>query len=223
MEEKDYIKDLEAIAKVIVRPFKNLPFSSVIRLLSGCKVLKFDHQNPDYITLLSKLKSAAELAGREAFKVGIFTKRPNEAGNKIEPFVKEALRQTGLVADTPIAKNGKKKSAGYPDIQITYGDSLTAYLECKTYNIKNIDTTQRAFYFSPSENFKVTKDALHLMLSYQLVIEKRDNKLAYVPIHWKILTLDSLTVDLKHEFNQSNVKIYGKKSEPKTVLAEGKV
>jgi len=223
MDEQDYIQDLEKIAKVITQPFKNLPFSSVIRLLSGCKVLKFDHQNQDYKSLLSKLKSAAELAGSEAFRTGIFTKRPNEAGNKIEPFVKAALRHTGLIADTPIAKNGKRKSTGYPDIQITYGNSQTAYLECKTYNIKNINTSQRAFYFSPSENFKVTKDALHLMLSYQLVQETRDNKPAYVPIHWKILTLDSLTVDLKHEFNQSNVKMYGRKSEPNSVLAEGKV
>jgi hypothetical protein len=223
MEEQDYIKDLEKIAKVITQPFKNLPFPSVIRLLSGCKVLNFDYNNPEYTLLLSKLKSAAELAGKEAFKVGIFTKRPNEAGNKIEPFVKEALRQTGLIADTPVAKNGKRKSTGYPDIQITYGNNLTAYLECKTYNIKNINTSQKAFYFSPSENFKVTKDALHLMLSYQLVQETRDNKPAYVPIHWKILTLDSLTVDLKHEFNQSNVKMYGRKSEPNSVLAEGKV
>ncbi len=223
MEERDYIKDLEKIAKVITQPFKNLPFSSVIRLLSGCKVLKFDNQNPDYKLLLSKLKSAAELAGKEAFKVGIFTKRPNEAGNKIEPFVKEALRQSDLIADTPVAQNGKKKSTGYPDIQITYGNGLTAYLECKTYNIKNIDTSQRAFYFSPSRNFKVTKDALHLLLGYQLIQEKRNNKVAYIPVHWKILTLDSLTVDLKHEFNQSNVKMYGKKAEPKAVLAEGKV
>lgn len=223
MEDQDYIKDLEKIAKIITQPLKNLPFSTVIRLLSGCKVLKFTPHDSDRVSLLSKLKSAAELAGREAFKIGIFAKRPNEAGNKIEPFVKEALRQTGLIADTPVAKNGKKKSTGYPDIQITYGNGLTAYLECKTYNIKNINTSQRAFNFSPSKNFKVTKDALHLMLSYQLIQEERDDKSAYVPVHWKILTLDSLTVDLKHEFNQSNVKMYGKKSEPKAILAEGKI
>lgn len=89
--------------------------------------------------------------------------------------------------------------------------------------IESITTTQMSFFFSFSKNFKVTKDALHLMLSYQLVQETRDNKQAYVPIHWKILTLDSLTVDLKHEFNQSNVKMYGRKSEPNSVLAEGKV
>lgn len=223
MEEQDYIKDLEKIAKVIAQPFKNLPFSSVIRLLSGCNVLKFYHKNSAHNLLLSKLKSAAELAGKEALKVGIFTKRPNEAGNKIEPFVKEALRKMGVDADTPIAKSGRKKSTGYPDIQIAYGDGLTAYLECKTYSIRNIDTTQRSFYFSPSENFKVTKDAVHLMLSYQLVQEERDNKPVYVPTHWKILTLEFLTVDLKHEFNQSNVKIFGKKSEPKAVLLEGRV
>jgi hypothetical protein len=223
MEEQDYIKDLEKIAKVIATPLKNLPFPSVIRLLSGCKVLIFDHQNRDYTSLLSKLKSAVELAGKEAFKIGIFTRRPNEAGNKIEPFVKEALKKIGLDADTPIAKSGRKKSTGYPDIQITYGKGLTAYLECKTYNIKNINTTQRSFYFSPSKNFKVTKDALHLMLSYQLVQEERDNKPAFVPTNWKILTLEFLNVDLKHEFNQSNVKIFGKKSEPKAVLAEGEI
>lgn len=219
-EEQEYIDDLEKIAKVIAQPFKNLPFSSVIRLLSGCKVLEFDQQNSDHNLLLSKLKSAAAIAGKETFKVGIFTKRPNEAGNKIEPFVKEALRKIGLDADTPVTKEGKKKSTGYPDIQISHANSLTVYLECKTYNIKNIDTTQRAFYFSPSESFKVTKDALHLLLSYQLIQERRNKKVAYVPVHWKLITLDSLTVDLKHEFNQSNVKMYGKKADSKSILAE---
>ena len=89
------------------------------------------------------------MAGKEAFTQGIFTARPNEAGNEIEPFVKAALLSQGLKAQTPVTANGKAKASGYPDIEII-GD-IPCYLECKTYNLKNVETTQRAFYFSPSE------------------------------------------------------------------------
>lgn len=221
MTEQDYIKDLEKIAKVIAEPFKNLPFSSVIRLLSGFKVISFEKNKKEHLDLLQKLTSAAQIAGKKANEQGIFTDRPNEAGNRIEPFVKDALQKVGLKADTPIAKSGKKKATGYPDIEINFEKSQTAYLECKTYNINNINTTQRAFYFSPSSNFKVTKDALHVMLSYQIEKGKRNNKNAYIPVNWKLYSLEFLTVDLKNEFNQSNVKMYGEKSDPKALLKEG--
>jgi hypothetical protein len=81
----------------------------------------------------------------------------------------------------------------------------------------------RTFYFSPSKDPKITCDTFHLLMSFELGREIRDQKTAYVPFDWKILTLDCLTVDLKHEFNQSNVKMYGNKSEPKAILAEGPI
>jgi hypothetical protein len=89
------------------------------------------------------------------------------------------------------------------------GRGVPCYLECKTYNIKNVNTTQRAFYFSPSDQFKVTRDAIHLLLAFQLEPEQRDGKRVFVPVHWKLITLHDLKVDLKHEFNQHNRDMYG--------------
>jgi hypothetical protein len=95
-------------------------------------------------------------------------------------------------------------------------------LECKTYNIKNIETTQRAFYFSPSEQFKITCDALHLLLAFQLERTERNGKNAFVPVHWRLITLQDLRVDLKHEFNQHNRNMYGSGAE-KALIADADI
>ncbi len=65
-------------------------------------------------------------------------------------------------------------------------------------------TTQRSFYFLPSKSFKITKDAPHLMVSFE--IEKR--KTNYFVKHWKLFSLENLKVDLKNEFNQNNKEMY---------------
>ena len=98
--------------------------------------------------------------------------RVNEVGNKIEPFVKNALISMGVEADTPKTKDGKKKSTGYPDLEFRDKNGKWHYLECKTYNAKNVDTTQRSFYFSPSEGFKVIRDSFHFVISFEIVKEK---------------------------------------------------
>lgn len=73
--------------------------------------------------------------------------RPNEVGNHIEPFVKDALNSLGMKAEIPLTSNGKHQSAGYPDVFIQDVDNRITYLECKTYNQKSIGSSFRAFYF----------------------------------------------------------------------------
>lgn len=203
MDEK-YIKDLENTIKQMLSPLKNLPFKVIIKSISGFSVLSFNKEK-EIINLFEK---AFDRAAAEINKKGIISDRPNEVGNYIEPFIQEALVNIGFNADVPADKNGRKKSTGYPDIEIQYNNKFF-YLEIKTYNIKNINTTQRSFYFSPSENFKITKDAPHLLISYQM--EKNVNGLYYAK-HWRFYTLENLMVDLKHEFNQNNRKMYGDES-----------
>jgi hypothetical protein len=204
---QEYAQELERVLAQCLQPLKKIPFKAAIRAVSNCAVLDFDADNAAHTALAKKIKVAATAAGKEIFTKGIFTARPNEAGNEIEPFVKMALLAEGLPAKTPVTLSGKAKAAGYPDIEVT-GD-IPFYLECKTYNLKNVETTQRAFYFSPSEQFKVTRDALHLLLAFQLEKITRGGRSAFVPIHWKLITLQDLVVDLKHEFNQHNRNMYG--------------
>lgn len=217
---QEYAQELERVLAQCLQPLKNIPFKAAIRTVANCAVLDFDSDNATHKLLAKKIETAAAMAGKEAFTKGIFTARPNEAGNEIEPFVKSALLAEGLKAQTPVTANGKAKATGYPDIEIL-GD-IPCYLECKTYNLKNVETTQRAFYFSPSEQFKVTRDALHLLLAFQLEREMRNGKSAFVPIHWRLMTLQDLVVDLKHEFNQHNRNMYGSGA-AKALIAEADI
>ena len=197
--DKNYVKDLENFVKKMITPLKDLSFGMIIKIISDCRVLPFS-KYPKLINLLKKVFKQTTL---EINRKGIKSTRPNEVGNKIEPFVKKSLNQFNLQADTPANKNGKRISTGYPDIIFQHKKSFY-YLECKTYNLKNKETTQRSFYFSPSNNFKITKDAPHLMVSFE--VEKRGKY--YFVNYWKLFSLEKMRVDLKHEFNQSNKKMY---------------
>jgi hypothetical protein len=79
----------------------------------------------------------------------------------------------------------------------------------KSYNATTVNTTQRSFYYSPSATPRVTRDAVHLLLAYELEKVERDGQALFVPRHWKLISLQDLEVDLKFEFNQSNRGLYG--------------
>ena len=138
----------------------------------------------------------------------------------METFVRQALRDAGLPARIPVNSTGHAQATGYPDIEIQ-GDT-PCYLELKTYSARTVNTTQRSFYYSPSEHPKVTRDALHLLLAYQMEQTNRDGKTDFVPVHWKLITLQNLAVELKLEFNQSNRGLYGRGAAD-SLLAEGKI
>ena len=151
---------------------------------------------------------------------GITSARPNEVGNYIEVFIKQVLSKYGLNPKTPSGKSGKKKSTGYPDILFFY-EEKPSYLECKTYNAQNIDTTQRSFYFSPSSDFKVTYDAHHFLLAYEMWLSGRQKgKNVYRCKHWKLLSIENLLLDVKYEFNSDNRRIYSDDAGA-VLLAEG--
>ena len=219
-ENEGYVKQLEdTIAKFMV-PLEGIPFPIAIKAISGHKVIPFDRGNKQDLDLLEKLCKAANIAGQQAFRDGIFRKRPNEVGNDIEPYVKVALKTIGLKADTPLTQKQRRQAVGYPDIEVVDYYGRITYLECKTYNLDNIETTMRAFYFSPSkESCKITADARHLVTSFQIEVAQRKGQPAYVPVHWRIYSTDSMVVQVKHEFNANNRQMY----RPEALLAEGSI
>jgi len=204
----------------LVKPAKKIPFKDVILATTQHRVLDFDTNNPAHVALHKKISTAASAAANTALTNGLFAARPNEAGNHLEPLVKAALLDAGLNARTPVTSNGDAKTVGYPDVEIS--GSPPCYLELKTYNATTANTTQRSFYYSPSANPKVTHDALHLLLAYELEKTVRDGRTAFIPVHWKLITLQDLEVDLKFEFNQSNRGLYGRDA-GKALLGEGTV
>lgn len=214
--EQEYIEKLEAVIKQMIAPLKHIPLKLVLESISGKKVIPFDKDNPQHKKLLEKLKEATKLACQNINNAGgILSARVNEVGNKVELPIKEALRQVGFTdADVPVNKKGVKQSSGYPDIGFSF-DDLNVYIECKTYNLNNIATTQRSFYLSPTEGFKVTKDAIHLFIS--LEIEQKSVGI-FTAKAWKIIQIEKIDVDVKREFNSDNKRLYAEEN----ILADGK-
>lgn len=219
MSNRDsYTAQLENVIRQMLRPLKDIPLNLVIEVLCGKKVIPFDKSDSRDQALLQKLREVCILAGREVNKTGITRARPNEVGNDIEPFVKCALKTVGYQAYTPRTVTGKSKAIGYPDIEFVDKDGRINYLECKTYNIDNIATTQRSFYLSPSEEFKITKDAHHIVVSFEIFVAGMSGRNSVFKCRsWKIISLENLLVDVKYEFNSDNRRLYSRD----LILAEG--
>lgn len=215
MTKEDYIANLESLVKQIIKPLKKIPLNLIVESVFKTKILPFDLTKIENQTLLSDLERVAQIAGNEVnVSGGIKSKRPNEAGNYIEIYVKNALCSVGYQPSTKTTKSGKNRAAGYPDFQFQDKTGRWCFLECKTFNIKNIDTTQRSFFLSPSTDSKVNFDGLHLAISFELAV-KNDKFLCQ---SYKILSLENLTCDLKQEFNSDNKRLYSQD----VVVAEGK-
>lgn len=202
-------EELEGLIAKMLRPLKGIKLNLAIEGLTGYQVIEFNNKDEKDKEILDLLVTVANNVKHKVNSKGIKRTRPNEVGNDIEPIVKKELLNKELIADTPKAKNGSKKSTGYPDLEFKDNYTRWHYLECKTYNIDNVGTTQRSFYLSPSDNFKITRTAHHFAISFEIYVEKRvGNKNLYKVNGWKIIDLSNLELDVKHEFNSDNKRLY---------------
>jgi len=220
MNDEEYIKDLEKTIGKFLEPIKGIPFHIAIKAVYGKEVFKFDREDEKNEELIDDLAKAAEIAGKNASQHGIFTNRPNEAGNKIADYAKIALKQLGLKPETPKRVDGKRQATGYPDTCLRDKYERYIYLEYKTYASKTIDSTQRTFYFSPppeKSKSKIIYDIPHLMLSFEMNRAIISGKECYIPIGWKIVDLYYIKVDVKHEFNTNNRELYKREA----IIREG--
>lgn len=194
---------LKAVIRQMLTPLKNIPLDVIVESICGHAILKYDGHSKD------TLDEVTLMAGREINQEGIRSRRPNEVGNYCEPFVAKALTNLGHKAGTPTTESGKRKSTGYPDLEATI-HGKPYYIEVKTYNSRNLGTTQRSFYLSPSSDFKVTRDAFHLIFAFCMV--------QIAPGHFKtssctVLDAQQLLCDVKYEFNSDNKRMYGADAE----------
>ena len=199
--------DVVARVKEMLRPLDAVPFPTVIEALTDCKVLGIDPADNSHQGFLNRLGTAARKAAVNARAEGIATARPNEAGNAIEKFAVAALKNEGFAAGIPLCRSGKARSAGYPDIRVSDG-ARTAYVDCKTYNVQSKGTTLRSFYLSPSSDPKITEDAFHILMSFELTTESRLGRKVFIPVRWGIYDLSGLKLHVKFEFNASNSELY---------------
>ena len=204
MVDDEYVKQLEDVIKKMLAPLKDIPLKIVIKSLSCYDIIDFDNNDPADKELLDCLIEACKNAMQSINLNGIDTARPNEAGNAIEPYVKNELTRLGCNAHTPITASGKEKSSGYPDIVFTDKAGRENYLECKTFNENSLNSSLRSFYLSPSNDFKITANAHHFLVSFEM--EKRQS--GFYVKGFKLLTLEKLNVDVKNEFNTNNKELY---------------
>jgi len=109
------------------------PLPKVIKNIFGRKVFKIDTGDSRDAELVRDLQEALGQARRAMVEKPIQSKRPNEVGNYIEPYVLAALNQMhGYRAEKPKTQSGKGQSTGYPDILVTDMHHRASYLECKT-------------------------------------------------------------------------------------------
>ena len=163
MDDKKRLDVLEQALAQMLKPVKGIPFSVIVKSLAERQVIQIDRSNAADIELLKKLGKAIQLCAVELKSNPIRRPRPNEVGNDVETYVMRALAQAGLNAERPKSKSGMGKSTGYPDILVRSDENRPTYLECKIFAQGSAETTMRSFYLSPSESFKVSVDARHLL------------------------------------------------------------
>lgn len=186
-------------------PIRSVPLSVVVESLTGHKVLPFDAENPSHAEVLKRLnRAAAAVVAKIKSEGGINSKRVNEVGNTVEKYVRDALDAEGLPSAVPTgAKSGRARGVGYPDITFTFNDERF-YMECKTYSAATAGTTMRTFYLSPSDDPKIACDAVHLLIAFETA-RAGDT---YQLVHYKLISIEQLALDVKYEFNSNNRRMY---------------
>lgn len=218
MNDKERADLLENALSQMLKPLKNVPFLAIIRALSEHKIIQFDRESETDKALLDLICEAARICFQALKEKPILRPRPNEVGNDIEAYVKNALQRLGVKCEKPKTSNGKQKSVGYPDLLLEQDGGRFTYIECKIFNKNTKDSSMRSFYLSPSEDFKVTCDARHLLLAFEMESQPaRDGKnREYRATGYKLVDLHNLLCNVKYEFNADNVALY----HPKSILAQ---
>lgn len=210
MNDAERAEHLENLLATFLKPIKGIPFPVVIKAICGNSVEGVNLANPDDAALVEALKQTAAITAHLVARSPIRRPRPNEVGNDLEPFVRDAANQAGLDASAPKSKTGRGQQVGYPDILIRDQAGRSTYLEVKSFADRAEATTMRSFYLSPSANPKVCLDARHIVLGFGVVAEpiagSRDS--LYRAVSYKLIDLFELQCDVKYEFNSDNRRMY---------------
>ena len=206
---KPSVQDLKNILQTLKKhDTKNVDFPTIIQAFSDQKVIKYDPANKHDTRLVADLKADINACVQAVTQNHIQSKRVNEVGNYMEQPLMDAINasSSSLRAERPKTASGKQKNTGYPDILIFDGQNRPTYLEVKTYNPANKATTQRSFYLSPSDDFKVVHDARHFLVAFEMDNEGQ----FYWPKTYTLVDLHDLSCDIKFEINSDNKRLYQK-------------
>lgn len=210
MNDAERAEHLEHLLATFLKPIKGIPFPVVIRAICGNAVEDINLDDPEDVCLIEALKDTASIVAKLVAASPIRRPRPNEVGNDLEPFVRQAANQAGLRATAPRSSTGRGQQVGYPDILIHDRAGRATYLEVKSFADGAEATTMRSFYLSPSANPKVCMDARHIVLGFGVeataISGSRDS--FYTAVSYKLINLFELQCDVKYEFNSDNRRMY---------------
>lgn len=188
------------------------PFHEVIKELASNEIIPLDDSEFGKDELCATLQRVASKAAADMTEKPIVRPRPNEVGNDIEIYVKDALEIEPEIAVMPMGP-----SVGYPDIktQLLRTQEIV-FLECKTFGTGKETSSMRTFYLSPGPavRLKVDCDAMHIAISYEMNRQGNDN----TPLSYKLIDLYDLPCNLKQEWQSSNKELYA----DERVLLSGK-
>lgn len=196
--------DTEAETRERIRALRvslrEVPLPWIVEELSGHRVMPWNGERR------AELAAVAAEVVAAVNRDDVVAARANEAGNAVEKFVITALAAQGFRAGRPAGPSGRAHVAGYPDVEaVTENGAEAFYVEVKTFSAATSDSDQRTFYLSPSADFKVTRDAHHLLIAIELEHDANGHFRAR-SARW--LDLSRLRCDLKPEFNASNRDLY---------------
>lgn len=221
MTDAERAEHLENLLATFLKPIKGIPFPVVIKAICGNAVEDINPDNAEDAQLIGALKETAAIVAKLVARSPIRRPRPNEVGNDLEPFVRQAANEAGLRASAPKSSTGRGQQVGYPDILIHDAAGRATYLEVKSFADGAEATTMRSFYLSPSANPKACMDARHIVLGFgveaQPISGSRDS--LYTTVSYKLINLFELQCDVKYEFNSDNRRMYASN----LVLASGRL
>jgi len=188
----------KAFFEKIMQRIRNVPFSYVIKMTTGCEVYQVTDEDSTVIEeIYEKAKEVLEDSKNEDFS----SLRPNEISIRLEDMLRVKLK-----GEIP-----ENKVAGYPNILIERGGK-SYYIEVKLAEENQLNSSFRTFYYEPVTLAKVKKNACHIVISF---IHKKRSLTGF-----KIVDASKIKVNLKSEFNASNKELYRHDNIIKEYLAE---
>jgi hypothetical protein len=190
---KDAIGSLISAAQGLQR----VSFKDVVEVTSKHKLYPVNPQLQEDNELIESLTASCQHFVAFTNKTGTRFRgeRINDVSRPIENVLVEEIRKIGL-------RTRILSETGYPDIELTDKYDRITYLEVKI-SSKKKPSSLRTFYYTSGK--KIQSDARHLLLGL-LFSEERDK---YWKLEeWILTDLSKLFVNLKAEFNASNIDIY---------------
>lgn len=202
-------KEVKTLRDILgeLEEFSPIPISELISELTGFSVIPVEKSAIGEALLARIFKRLLKTIMADLMQNPIFSARPNEVGNKIEPYVKRAI-----INDPEMTLHEMTESSGYPDINASLNKtSERIYIECKTYGKGSKSNKFRTFYLSPGKALtsKIISDGMHVYFSFEMEnVGTKGGKGKYLPKSAVFGDLVNLPVSLKNEWNAHNADIY---------------